>query len=237
MLLHLGSDSSSCTCTHTRQDFSCLPSNPRLRPCAPYGTPCRVCCSTFPPDCRSLQAWRKSKRSAEDSSGRAGTAPAAGGAFAKRSRDRQVLDDITNSCMLLSDPPDRVVTRSSLRAAQAQVRRTSRACALSICVRAANAGVLKTTCCKLSRPATEYQRLQGKMHLPANDGRCQGQHPAPWYCLQLQDQSLASPSDYPPWTAQVVLSQCDVPCSFLYDKTKKVLIKFCGQAWKGKVRL
>ena len=64
-----------------------------------------------------MQAWRKSKRAAEDSSG------GRGGALSKRTTrsDREVLEDITNDYMLLADRPDRVVTRSSLRAAQAQV--------------------------------------------------------------------------------------------------------------------
>lgn len=65
-----------------------------------------------------VQVWRKSKRVAEDASAGKGIAPAAG-AYAKR--NRSALDDITNSYMLIPEQPERMVTRSSLRAAQTQV--------------------------------------------------------------------------------------------------------------------
>ena len=64
-----------------------------------------------------MQVWRKSKRVAEDASGSKGSALASG-AYSKR--NRSALDDITNEYILLPEQPDRMVTRSSLRAAQAQ---------------------------------------------------------------------------------------------------------------------
>mmetsp|Transcript_93412 Transcript_93412/g.136455 ORF Transcript_93412/g.136455 Transcript_93412/m.136455 type:complete len:418 (-) Transcript_93412:551-1804(-) len=67
--------------------------------------------------CADEEVWRKSKRVAEDASVGKGVAPSAG-AYSKR--NRSALDDITNSYMLLPDQPERMVTRSSLRAAQSQ---------------------------------------------------------------------------------------------------------------------
>jgi len=74
-----------------------------------------------------VQVWRKSKRVAEDASVGKCVAPSAG-AYSKR--NRSALDDITNSYMLLPDQPERMVTRSSLRAAQSQVRPCWYACML-----------------------------------------------------------------------------------------------------------
>lgn len=66
-----------------------------------------------------VQVWRKSKRVAEDASGGKGAISASGSAYSKR--NRSALDDITNNYVLVADLPDRIGTRSAVRAAQAQV--------------------------------------------------------------------------------------------------------------------
>ena len=80
---------------------------------------------------RREQVWRKSKRVADDASGSKGSALASG-AYSKR--NRSALDDITNEYILLPEQPDRMVTRSSLRAAQAQAAQVVPPLSLCPCV-------------------------------------------------------------------------------------------------------
>jgi len=82
---------------------------------------------------RRVQVWRKSKRVAEDASGSKGSAVVPG-AYSKR--NRSALDDITNEYILIPEQQDRMVTRSSLRAAQAQAAQVGPAAPATSCPRA-----------------------------------------------------------------------------------------------------
>jgi hypothetical protein len=62
---------------------------------------------------------------AEDAATGKGSGAPATAAYSKR--NRSALDDITNNYIFLADMQDRMVTRASLRAAQAQVLNDSRA--------------------------------------------------------------------------------------------------------------